>query len=119
MKHRLCIANGGDMKTYLFFLALIVLPAHAQVTFFNDSMGLPLGTARTVGNTTFYNDSLGLPLGTARSVGNTTFYNDALGLPLGTSYMTPPIPSYTPKYTSPPAPTFPPSPLFPTGPQGW
>ncbi len=56
------------MKTLLFTLALISLPVQAQITFFNDSLGMPLGTANQIGNTTFYSNSLGLPLGTAQTV---------------------------------------------------
>ncbi len=107
------------MKTLLFTLALTSLPVQAQITFFNDSLGLPLGTANQIGNTTFYSDAMGLPLGTAQSVGNTTYYNNANGFPLGTANTPQPIPSYTPRYNSPLAPTFPTAPLFPTSPRGW
>ena len=92
-------ANGDEMKTLLLVLGFIALPAQAQITFFNDSLGMPLGTANQIGNTTFYSNSLGLPLGTANTPQ--------------------PIPSYTPRYSSPPAPTFPTAPLFPTSPRGW
>ena len=119
MKHLPFIANGDEMKTLLFTLALISLPVQAQITFFNDSLGLPLGTANQIGNTTFYSDAMGLPLGTAQTIGNTTFYSNSLGLPLGTANTPQPIPSYTPRYNSPPAPTFPTAPLFPTSPRGW
>ncbi len=108
------------MKSLLFLLTLIAVPAYAQITFYSDSLGLPLGTANQVGNTTFYSNSLGLPLGTAQTVGNTTFYSDSLGLPLGTATTPQPIPSYSaPRMNTPTAPLFPASPTFPTSPRGW
>ena len=79
------------MRTIIFIFALTALPVKAQVTFFNDSLGLPMGTANQMGNTTFYNDAKGLPLGTAQNMGNVTFYNDAKGLPLGTANTPQPI----------------------------
>ena len=106
------------MKTLLLTLAIVALPVQAQITFFNDSLGLPLGTANQIGSTTFYSDAMGLPLGTAQTIGNTTFYSNSLGLPLGTANTPQPIPSYTPRYSSPQAPTFPTAPLFPTSPIG-
>jgi hypothetical protein len=121
MKFPLFIVNGGNVKNYLFVMLIFALPTQAQITFYNDAMGLPLGTANTVGNTTFYNDAMGLPLGTANRVGNTTFYNNALGLPLGTAQTPQPIapsPYSAPLYSTPTAPIFPPSPLFPTSPRG-
>ncbi len=108
------------MKAFLFVLALFAIPVHAQITFYSDSLGMPLGTANQVGNTTFYSNALGLPLGTAQTVGNTTFYSDSLGLPLGTANTPQPIPSYNaPRITAPPAPLFPTSPTFPSSPRGW
>ena len=102
------------MRSFLFIAALLALPAKAQVTFFNDSLGLPLGTANQMGNTTFYNDAKGLPLGTAQNMGNVTFFNDAKGLPLGTSMTPQPIlPPNSPQSI------FPPAPLFPSSPRGW
>lgn len=59
MTHLPFIANGDEMKTLLFTLALISLPVQAQITFFNDSLGMPLGTANQIGNTTFYSDAWG------------------------------------------------------------
>ncbi len=79
------------MRTFIFGLGLLVLPVKAQVTFFNDAMGLPMGTANQMGSTTFYNDAKGLPLGTAQNMGNITFYNDAKGLPLSTASTPQPI----------------------------
>ena len=107
------------MKFYLLFLGFLSLPIQAQVTFFNDSQGMPLGTANRVGNTTYYSNAAGLPLGTAQSVGNTTYYSNANGIPLGTAN-TPQIvqPYSVPQYRTPPAPTFPTAPLFPTSPRG-
>jgi len=88
------------MKAFLFVLTLLAMPVHAQIT--------------------FYSDSLGMPLGTANQVGNTTFYSNALGLPLGTANTPQPIPSYNaPRITTPPAPLFPTSPTFPSSPRGW
>ena len=104
--------NGDEMKTLLLILAMVALPTQAQITFFNDSLGMPLGTANQIGNTTYFSDSAGLPLGTAQSIGNITYFNNANGLPLGTANTPQPIPSYTPRYSSPPAPTFPTAPLF-------
>ena len=114
------IENGDNVKLLLVLLATIALPCHAQITFFSDSSGLPLGTANKVGNTTFYSDSNGLPIGTASQVGNTTFFSNSLGLPLGTANTLQPIPSGSQNsYNSPPAPAFPAAPLFPSSPRGW
>lgn len=101
------------MKTLIFLLGLIALPVEAQVTFFNDAMGLPMGTANQMGNTTFYNDAKGLPLGTAQNMGNITFYNDAKGLPLGTANTPQSIPPFGGSQ-----PISPPGPLFPSSPRG-
>ena len=99
------------MRTFIFLFAFAALPVQAQVTFFNDSLGLPVGTANQMGNTTFYNDAKGLPLGTAQNMGNITFYNDAKGLPLGTANTPQPIlPFSAPQAISPPGPFFPSSP---------
>jgi hypothetical protein len=107
------------MRNFILITALLALPVQAQVTFFSDSMGLPLGTANQVGNTTFYSDAKGLPLGTAQNTGNVTFFNDAMGLPLGTANTPQPFPTYnTPRISTPPAPLFPTSPTFPTSPRG-
>lgn len=90
------------MRNYLLITTLLALPVQAQVTFFNDSMGLPLGTANQVGNTTFYSDAKGLPLGTAQNIGNVTFFNDAMGLPLGTAMTSQPIlPHNSPQLNTP------------------
>jgi hypothetical protein len=40
------------MRTIIFIFALIALPVKAQVTFFNDSLGLPMGTANPIGSAT-------------------------------------------------------------------
>ena len=107
------------MRNFLLITALLAMPVQAQVTFFSDSMGLPLGTANQVGNTTFYSDAKGLPLGTAQNMGNVTFFNNAMGLPLGTANTTQPFPTYnTPRLSTPPVPLFPTSPTFPTSPRG-
>ncbi len=99
------------MRAFIFLLGLLTLPVNAQVTFFNDAMGLPMGTANQVGGTTFYNDAKGLPLGTAQNMGNVTFYNDAKGLPLGTANTPQPrMPFSAPQPVSPPGPFFPSSP---------
>ena len=101
------------MRNILFITALLALPVQAQVTFFNDSLGLPLGTANQMGNTTFYSDAKGLPLGTAQNMGNVTFFNDAKGLPLGTANTPQPILPLTSPQT-----ILPPAPFFPTSPRG-
>jgi len=118
LRHRCIVYVRSNMRYFLLLIGLITSSAYAQVTFFNDSLGMPLGTANQVGNTTFYSDAMGLPLGSSQTIGNTTFYSNSLGLPLGTANTPQPIPSYTPRYISPPAPTFPTSPLFPTSPRG-
>ena len=101
------------MRAFIFLFAFAALPLQAQVTFFNDAMGLPMGTANQMGNTTFYNDAKGLPLGTAQNMGNVTFYNDAKGLPLGTANTPQPILPF-----SAPQPISPPGPLFPSSARG-
>jgi hypothetical protein len=79
------------MRTFIFLFAFAALPVNAQVTFFNDSLGLPIGTANQMGNTTFYNDAKGLPLGTANTP-------------------QPILPFSAPQPISPPGPFFPSSP---------
>jgi hypothetical protein len=107
------------MKTYVLLLSFLALPIQAQVTFFNDSQGMPLGIANRVGSTTYYSDVVGLPLGTAQSVGNTTYYNNANGLPLGTANTTQAVQLYSaPQNRTAPAPTFPTAPLFPNSLRG-
>ncbi len=101
------------MRILICLFAFVALPVQAQVTFFNDALGLPLGTANQMGNTTFYNDAKGLPLGTAQNMGNITFYNDAKGLPLGTANTPQPILPF-----SPPQSISPPNPFFPSSPRG-
>jgi hypothetical protein len=106
------------MKTFLLFLIFLSQPIQAQVTYFNDSQGIPLGTANRVGNTTYHSDASGMPLGTSQSVGNTTYYNNASGFPIGTAN-TPVQPYAYPQFGRSPAPIFPTTPLFPTSPRGW
>ncbi len=89
------------MKTFFLVIAFISQTIQAQTTFFSDSMGLPLGTANTVGNTTFYSNAMGLPLGTAQ-----------------TPQPIAPLQNSAPIYSTPTAPLFPPSPIFPTSPRG-
>jgi hypothetical protein len=79
------------VRTFIFLFAFAALPLQAQVTFFNDSLGLPMGTANQMGNTTFYNDAKGLPLGTANTP-------------------QPILPFSAPQAISPPGPFFPSSP---------
>ena len=101
------------MRAFIFVLGLIAFPVNAQVTFFNDSLGLPMGTATQMGNTTFYSDAKGLPLGTAQNMGNVTFYNDAKGLPLGTANTTQPIQPFSWSQSISPL-----GPFFPSSPRG-
>ena len=101
------------MRTFIFLLGLLALPVNAQVTFFNDAMGLPMGTANQVGGTTFYNDAKGLPLGTAQNMGNVTLYNDAKGLPLDTANTPQPILPFGGSQ-----PISPPEPFFQISPRG-
>jgi hypothetical protein len=101
------------MRTFIFVLGLIALPAKAQVTFFNDSLGLPMGTANQIGNTTLYSDAKGLPLGSSQNLGSITMFSDAKGLPLGSSNTPQPILPYTA-----PQPISPPGPFFPSGQRG-
>jgi hypothetical protein len=99
------------MRTIIFIFALIALPAKAQMTFFNDSLGLPMGTANQMGNTTLYSDAKGLPLGSSQNLGSITIFSDAKGLPLGTANTPQPILPYSaPQGISPPGPFFPSSP---------
>ena len=101
------------MKYFLLVLGILPLSVGAQITFFNDANGIPLGTANKVGNITYYNDSAGLPLGTANQVGRTTYYNDSSGLPVGTAISPQPVqPYHVPKYDNQPIPRSPVSPLY-------
>jgi len=102
------------MKSCLVFLLVIALPVQAQITFFNNSSGLPLGTANQIGNITYFNDSAGLPLGTANQVGRITYFNDAAGLPLGTAISPQPVqPYYVPQFNNQPIPNAPVIPIYP------
>ena len=40
-------------EIYLVTLGFLSLPIQAQVTLFNDSKGMPLGTANRIGNATY------------------------------------------------------------------
>ena len=96
------------MRAIIFVIALIALPVQSQVTFFNDSLGLPMGTANKMGNTTLYSDAMGLPLGSSQNLGSITMFSDAKGLPLGTANTPQPILPYSaPQSLSPPGPFFP------------
>ena len=96
------------MRTIIFVFALIALPVKAQVTFFNDALGLPMGTANQMGNTTLYSDAKGLPLGSSQNLGSITMFSDAKGLPLGSANTPQPIFPYSaPQSLSPPGPFFP------------
>ena len=99
------------MRTLIFILGLLALPVKAQVTFFNDALGLPMGTANQMGNTTLYSDAKGLPLGSSQNMGNITMFSDAKGLPLGSANTPQPIlPFSAPQTISPTSPFFPSSP---------
>ena len=102
------------MKSYLLLLGLFALPVQAQITFFNDSSGQPLGTANQIGNMTYYNDATGQPLGTANQVGRTTYYNNSTGQPLGTAINPQPVqPYYVPQFNNQPIQRVPVAPLYP------
>ncbi len=101
------------MRAIIFVFALIALPVKAQVTFFNDALGLPMGTANQMGNTTLYSDAKGLPLGSSQNMGNITMFSDAKGLPLGSANTLQPILPY-----SAPQPLSPLGPFFLNSPRG-
>ena len=101
------------MRTIIFIFALIALPIKAQVTFFNDSLGLPMGTAKQMGSTTLYTDAMGLPLGSSQNLGNITMFSDAKGLPLGSANTPQPIMPFGGSQ-----PISPPGPFFPSGQRG-
>lgn len=106
----------SNMYKYFFILALLSFNTKAQVTYFNNSSGLPLGTANQIGNITYFNDSAGLPLGTANQVGRITYFNDSAGLPLGTAISPLPTqPYHVPQIYSQPVPRAPVVPLSPMG----
>ena len=103
------------MRYFLLVFWIFPLLVGAQITFFNDANGLPLGTANRVGNVTYYNDSAGLPLGTANQVGRTTYYNDSSGLPVGTAISPQPVqPYYVPQFNNQPIPRTPVPSLYPS-----
>ena len=101
------------MKAFIFVLGLIALPVKAQVTFFNDSLGLPMGTANQMGNTTLYSDAKGLPLGSSQNLGDITMFSNAKGLPLGTASTPQPILPFSGSQ-----PISPPGPFFLSSPRG-
>lgn len=101
------------MRTFIFVLGMIVLPVKAQVTLFNDSLGLLMGTANQIGNTTLYSDAKGLPLGSSQNLGSTTMFSDAKGLPLGSANTPQPIMPFGGSQ-----PISPPGPFFPSGQRG-
>lgn len=95
-------------------MALFSFNTKAQVTYFNNSSGLPLGTANQIGNITYFNDSTGLPLGTANQVGRITYFNDASGLPLGTAISPQQVQPYqVPQFNNQPIPNAPVIPIYP------
>ena len=102
------------MRVYLIVMGLLALPVQAQITFFNDSSGQPLGTANQVGNVTYYSDATGQPLGAANQVGRTTYYNNSSGQPVGTAINQQPIqPYHVPQFNNQPVPRVPVAPLYP------
>lgn len=65
--------NLEDKHQYPHCLfGMIILPTQTQVTFFYDSLGLPVGTAIQMDNTTFYNVAQDLPLGVAQNIRSVT-----------------------------------------------
>jgi hypothetical protein len=82
------------MKNYLLLVGFLALPVQAQITFFNDSSGQPLGTANQVGRITYFNSSTGQPLGTAIN-------------------QQPIQPYYVPQFNNQPIPRVPVAPLYP------
>ena len=95
------------MRMLIALFAFAALPAEAQVTFFNDALGLPMGTAKQMGSTTLYSDAKGLPLGSSQNLGSVTMFSDAQGLPLGTASTPQPImPLSSPQAITPPNPFF-------------
>ena len=99
---------------FMIFSLICSLGVKAQVTYFNDSAGAPLGTANQVGNVTYYNDARGQPLGTANQVGRITYYNNSTGQPLGAAINQQPTqPYYVPQLNSQPVPRTPIAPLYP------
>jgi len=102
------------MKSLLLLIGFFTTSAQGQITFFNDSVGAPMGTANQIGRTTYYNDPTGAPLGTANQVGRITYYNDSSGLPLGTAISPQPTqPYYVPQFNNQPIPRVPVAPLYP------
>jgi hypothetical protein len=101
------------MRAFFLVLGLLALPVKAQVTFFSDAMGLPLGTANQIGNTTLYSDAKGLPLGSSQNLGNITMFSDAKGLPLGSASTPQPILPFGGSQ-----PNSLPGPFFPSSPRG-
>jgi hypothetical protein len=98
----------------LLLVGMLPFPSNAQITYFNNSSGLPLGTANQIGNITYFNDSAGLPLGTANQVGRITYFNDSAGLPLGTAISPQPVqPYYVPQFNNQPIPNSPVIPIYP------
>ena len=98
----------------MIFSLIWSLGVKAQVTYFNDSSGQPLGTANQVGNMTYYNDATGQPLGTANQVGRTTYYNNSIGKPVGTAINPQLIqPYYVPQFNNQPIQRVPVAPLYP------
>ncbi len=101
------------MRTFIFLFAFAALPLQAQVTFFNDAMGLPMGTVNQMGNTTLYSDAKGLPLGSSQNLGSITMFSDAKGLPLGSASTPQPIMPFGAQQPSSPL-----GPFFPSGSRG-
>jgi hypothetical protein len=102
------------MKSLLLLIGFFMTSVQAQITFFNDSVGAPMGTANQIGRTTYYNDPTGAPLGTANQVGRITYYNDSSGLPLGTAISPKPTqPYYVPQFNNQTIPRVPVAPLYP------
>ena len=80
------------MKFLLLSLSVLSLNAFAQASFnplglgqpgvyYTDSVGVPAGSAQTIGSLTVFTDARGIPAGTAQRIGDSVYYKDATGVP--------------------------------------
>lgn len=84
------------MKLAILALSFVSTGCFAQASFnplglgqpgayFTDSVGVPAGSAQTIGGLTVFTDARGVPAGTAQRIGDSVYYKDAMGIPAGSS----------------------------------
>lgn len=84
------------MRSILVVLMFVSFNAISQTAFnplglgqpgayFTDSMGIPAGSAQTIGSVTAFTDARGIPAGTAQRIGDSVYFTDSRGIPAGSA----------------------------------